>query len=575
MKNKKLMLIAAISAGLFGLAGCGEDSTTIDSSTSSDNQIYAVYENYQANGGSLSYEEWLASIKGEKGDTGATGAQGEKGEKGEKGDKGDTGAVGADGKSVTSITKTSSSGNVDTYTITYSDGTTSQFTVTNGQDGAAGAQGEKGEKGDTGATGAQGEKGEKGDTGATGAQGEKGEKGDTGAAGAQGEKGEKGDTGAAGAQGEKGEKGDTGATGAQGEKGEKGDTGAAGAQGEKGEKGDTGAAGAQGEKGEKGDTGEAGAQGEKGEKGDSGRVGFLVKSEDELAAAVSINNSYVMLLSDISLSNTLVVNNDVTINLNGKTITNDNETAINASGEDADVLVANGKVISNGNCGLTATDHAKLTVDDVTAEAQEACLVAYQYSTLIVNSGNYTSRDNFVVGTNGTVSTTKGDWGHNTIQINGGEFNGNISTKGFIACGVYVANSDDVCINGGTFNITDGVGVLARSGKTIVKEDVKFNFKPTDGGITAGWVGDTKINVPTGYDVVRDDIADYPGGKPSVDAAESFKVHALDYVMVTNEKELRDATESTDNTLSNVYLENDISIAQRIDVKGKNIQINL
>lgn len=43
--------------------------------------------------------------------------------------------VGAAGKGITSITKTGTSGLVDTYTITYTDGTTSTFTVTNGSSG--------------------------------------------------------------------------------------------------------------------------------------------------------------------------------------------------------------------------------------------------------------------------------------------------------------------------------------------------------------------------------------------------------------------------------------------------------
>lgn len=50
---------------------------------------------------------------------------------GPKGDKGDT------GKGISSITKTGTSGLVDTYTITYSDNTTSTFAVTNGSDAAA------------------------------------------------------------------------------------------------------------------------------------------------------------------------------------------------------------------------------------------------------------------------------------------------------------------------------------------------------------------------------------------------------------------------------------------------------
>ena len=66
---------------------------------------------------------------------------------GAKGDPGDPGEKGDPGNGIASITKTASSGLVDTYTITYTDGTTTTFTVTNGadgqdgQDGAAGADG--------------------------------------------------------------------------------------------------------------------------------------------------------------------------------------------------------------------------------------------------------------------------------------------------------------------------------------------------------------------------------------------------------------------------------------------------
>lgn len=160
------------------------------------------------------------------GDSGTV-VQGEKGEKGEKGDKGDPGAQGEKGEQgvagsgVRSVEKTGSDGLTDIYTITFEDGKTATFAVTNGE------KGEVGEKGDTGA---QGEKGD------TGAQGEKGDKGDRGATGA---KGDKGDKGATGAKGDKGDKGDRGATGAKGDKGDKGATGAAGAKGDKGDAGES------------------------------------------------------------------------------------------------------------------------------------------------------------------------------------------------------------------------------------------------------------------------------------------------------------------------------------------------
>ena len=70
--------------------------------------------------------------------------------KGAKGDKGDTGAKGS---GISSIKKTSTSGLVDTYTVTYDDDSTSTFTVTNGAKGDTGATGPQGPKGDTGATG--------------------------------------------------------------------------------------------------------------------------------------------------------------------------------------------------------------------------------------------------------------------------------------------------------------------------------------------------------------------------------------------------------------------------------------
>ena len=72
-----------------------------------------------------------------KGASGAAGAQGAAGQNGQN------------GVSVSSITKTGSNGLVDTYTITYSDGSSTTFEVTNGATGATGAQGAAGQNGNT------------------------------------------------------------------------------------------------------------------------------------------------------------------------------------------------------------------------------------------------------------------------------------------------------------------------------------------------------------------------------------------------------------------------------------------
>lgn len=77
-------------------------------------------------------------VPGEQGEPGPTGPQGPTGEQGpagpqgEQGPQGPTGEPGPAGKGIVSVTKTSTVGPTDTYTITYTDGTTSTFDVTNG-----------------------------------------------------------------------------------------------------------------------------------------------------------------------------------------------------------------------------------------------------------------------------------------------------------------------------------------------------------------------------------------------------------------------------------------------------------
>ena len=116
----------------------GETYTSIASDPSS--VVWGVegksaYEIAQENGFQGTEEEWLESLKGDKGDTGAQGAAGKDGVDGKDGADGKNGVDGKDGVGVLSIVKTGSEGNVDTYTITLTDGTTTTFTVTNGTAG--------------------------------------------------------------------------------------------------------------------------------------------------------------------------------------------------------------------------------------------------------------------------------------------------------------------------------------------------------------------------------------------------------------------------------------------------------
>ena len=195
---------------LFGMTLTGCDKTNSGS-------LAEIYATYQSNGGTLSYDDWLASIQDGKSEKGETGPQG---------------PAGQDGVSIASILKTGTEGLVDTYTITYSNGTTSTFTVTNGQNGAAGIDGQPGADGHTpiisiGNNGNWFVDGE--DTGIH-AQGIQGETGPQGPQGPQGETGPQGEVGPQGPQGE---------TGAQGPQGPQGETGPQGNEGPKGDNGYT------------------------------------------------------------------------------------------------------------------------------------------------------------------------------------------------------------------------------------------------------------------------------------------------------------------------------------------------
>lgn len=85
-KLKKALLYATLATSVVGLTSCnahipgsGSNSGT---TTEVNQEIHKIYDLYYSNGGTLTYDEWLAMIKGEKGD------------KGDKGDKGETGANG-------------------------------------------------------------------------------------------------------------------------------------------------------------------------------------------------------------------------------------------------------------------------------------------------------------------------------------------------------------------------------------------------------------------------------------------------------------------------------------------------
>ena len=163
----------------------GAPASSASSSVSvmmSENETERIYALYKANGGNLSYQEWLASVKGEPG---------------------------ADGTSIRSgrgVPQSSLGRDGDVYidfdSLDFYLRASGFWTLVGnlkGIQGEQGVQGEQGPKGDQGEQGPQGSQGIQGEQGPKGDQGEQGPQGSQGIQGEQGPKGDKGDKGDQGA----------------------------------------------------------------------------------------------------------------------------------------------------------------------------------------------------------------------------------------------------------------------------------------------------------------------------------------------------------------------------------------
>lgn len=98
MKKSKLVVSLLTAGMVFGMSGCAKE----DPLANENQDIVAIYNAYKANAEAqgktpVSYEDWLASIKGDKGDKGDTGATGPQGPQGETGQTGATGPTGPQG----------------------------------------------------------------------------------------------------------------------------------------------------------------------------------------------------------------------------------------------------------------------------------------------------------------------------------------------------------------------------------------------------------------------------------------------------------------------------------------------
>lgn len=214
-------------------------------------------------------------------------------------------------------------------------------------------------------------------------------------------------------------------------------------------------------------------------------------------------NDTVKLVSDITGRNNVTEGKNIVLDLNGKTMTNTALTLFNAGTlviQDSSTGKS-GKIVSTNNVAFGAGANSTTTVEYANIQAQEMAILADKAgATITVKDGVFNAKDNAVIGGNGS----RRDGNANQIIIDGGTFNGTIQSSGYVACGIYAPWKDNITVNGGTFNITGGAGIVARAG-TVTVNGGEFNIT----GNALGKVGDSRVVVPCSA-LVFDSGANYP-----------------------------------------------------------------
>lgn len=221
----------------------------------------------------------------------------------------------------------------------------------------------------------------------------------------------------------------------------------------------------------------------------------------QAAIDAAASGATVTLMKDVT---TNVINipstANITLDLNGKTISG-TYTIDNYGKLTINDTVGGGKV--TGKYAVSAKANSVTIINGGIYEAQECAVAGFKTTSnasITINGGTFTTVDNSVFSFNGTSGANG-----NTLIVNGGTFNGNITSDGYVACGIYCPNNDVVTVNGGTFNITGGAGIVARAGNVTVTGGT-FNCT----GDAIGKVGDSRVVVPCSA-LVFDEVATYPG----------------------------------------------------------------
>ena len=284
--------------------------------------------------------------------------------------------------------------------------------------------------------------------------------------------------------------------------------------------------------------------------------------EDALAAAndPSVKKPKITLESDIigpiTITNTLTGSSaDLTLDLNGHSITSENEGECAVIVKQGEVWLKNGTIESKKFVGVKLDSHAKgakVYLRDCTVNSVQGavCTGTATGCSIIIYGGSFTATNDAVIAGNGSLNyanTTEARDKGNYIFItalNGKApvINGSTSEAGDVACGIYAPWKDNITIDAAKINIKNGVGILSRGGNIVIKDAEII----TTGGNRVGKVPDSETDVPC-KTVYIDKICEYPalenaaitiyGGKYSDNAGRDY-VASKYYYEETNETPL-------------------------------------
>ena len=283
--------------------------------------------------------------------------------------------------------------------------------------------------------------------------------------------------------------------------------------------------------------------------------------EEAIAFAINNTKNHTITLESevkgpLTITNTLPRHAELILDLNGHSITSENEGECAVIVKQGDVRLKNGTIDSKKFVGVKLDSHAKgakIYLNDCTVNSVQGavCTGTATDCYIYIYGGSFTATNDAVIAGNGSLNyanTTEARDKGNTIIIDKASksgipvINGYTAKAANVACGIYAPWKDNITINAAKINIDNGVGILSRGGNIVINDAEII----TTGGDRIGKVPDSETDVPC-KTVYIDKICEYPalenaaitiyGGKYSDDAGKDY-VASKYYYEETNETPL-------------------------------------